>query len=70
MAESSFRPVDEKQQANEGTENSTNTRNAHYQPDQNCSDGCDHFDLTSFVSDNSPATLCYAPGCLSSSGGP
>ncbi|MGT3856829.1 hypothetical protein, partial [Enterobacter asburiae] len=23
-----------------------------------------------FVSDNSPATLCYAPGCLSSSGGP
>jgi len=42
-----FRPVDEKQQANEGTENSTNTSNANYQPDQNCADGCDHLDLTS-----------------------
>jgi len=43
-----FRPVNEKHEADEGADKTGNTRDADYQPDKNCADGCNHLDLSSF----------------------
>ncbi len=56
--------MNEKHEADKGTDKGANTYYADYQPDQNCADGCDHYESSIHIEIVIKTTTVSAAGVV------